>query len=307
MLAGCGRGEPEPQPRADETPAADVQDVPETAMAYTLVRTFNAGIEGAKGLKGIAIGADDRIYLAGADGVKVLGPGGEDLLAWRTSQPAQCIAVDPDGNAYVGLRTKVEKYDSAGAVVTSWGLGGNDRGELRTVTGIAVSGPDVFVADAGNRRVYRFDLRGDFIDEIGKRDAEAGILGIVCPSPYLDCQVDSEGFLHVTNPGRLRVEKYKADGELLGFWGRGGMLAEQFSGCCNPINIALLPDGRTVTAEKGIPRVKVYDRDGTMLAFIGADSFWSDAALLDVAVDSKERIYVANTGDGNVLVFAPEQ
>ena len=150
MIAGCGRGDPEPQTRADETPAADVQDVPETAMAYTLVRTFNAGM---KGLKGIAIGANDRIYLAGADGVKVLGPDGEDLLAWRTSQPAQCIAVDPDGNAYVGLRTKIEQYDVAGALLTSWGLGGDGRGELRTVTGISVSGPNVYVADAGNRRI----------------------------------------------------------------------------------------------------------------------------------------------------------
>ncbi|MBM3243119.1 hypothetical protein FJZ31_43220, partial [Candidatus Poribacteria bacterium] len=36
-----------------------------------------------------------------------------------------------------------------------------------------------------------------------------------------------------------------------------------FCGCCNPVNFAMLPDGRFVTCEKGLPRVKIYDADGT--------------------------------------------
>jgi len=236
----------------------------------------------------------------------VLGAGGELLGGWSTAEPATCVALDPDGNVYVGLRTRVEKYSTNGQRLASWGKEGRGRGEFSVITAIAVSGVNVFVADAGNRCIHRFDVTGDFIDEIGKRDTEAGFLGLIVPSPYLDCRVDSAGILHVTNPGRLRVERYSQDGELLDFWGEAGQAADQFCGCCNPVNIALLPEGRTVTAEKGIPRVKVYDKNGKMLAFIGPGFFSAGAAVLDLAVDSKGRIYVADPGDGKVRVFTPQ-
>ncbi len=301
LAAGCDRPEPEAQPPVAETPASAARPELEPPLKYSLVGTFASGM---KGLKGIAVDAEDRMYLAGEQGIKVLSAEGEELSAWRTSAPARCVALGSGGDLYVGLRTRVEHYDSAGNLLAAWGKEGKGRGEFSVITGIAVSGPDVFVADAGNRCILRFDLPGDFIDEIGKRDIEAGTLGLVCPSAYLDCRVDADGILHVGNPGLQRVERYAPDGVLLGFWGEAGMEAERFAGCCNPINIDLMPGGRTVTAEKDIPRVKVYDRGGKMLAFIGPEFFSAEAPGLDVAVDSDERIYVADPGDGKVRVFA---
>ncbi len=303
LAAGCDRQEPEAQPTVAETRVGAARPEPEPPLKYSLVDTFASGM---KGLKGIAVDAEGRVCLAGEEGIRVLSAEGEELSAWRTSAPARCVAAGFGGDLYVGLRTRVERYDGAGNLLAAWGKEGKGRGEFSVITGIAVSGPDVFVADAGNRCIHRFGLTGDFIDEIGKRDAEAGTLGLVCPSASLGCRVDAEGILHVGNPGLQRVERYAPDGELLGFWGEAGIEPKMFSGCCNPINIELMPGGRTVTAEKDIPRVKVYDGGGKMLAFIGPEFFSSGAPGLDVAVDSDERIYVVDPVDGKVRVFAAQ-
>ena len=100
-------------------------------------------------------------------------------------------------------------------------------------------------------------------DSIGKRDPSRGIAGFVCPSPYFDVAVAPDGLLRVANPGAHRVEAYTFDGHHGAFLGQARASAiEEFCGCCGPSNIAILPDGRVVTAEKGIPRVKVYSAAG---------------------------------------------
>ena len=76
---------------------------------------------------------------------------------------------------------------------------------------------------------------------------------------------------------------------------------------------ALLPDGRCVACEKGLPRVKVYSPQGAFESVVaGPESFFENARAgalkarsdgllggLDAAVDSQQRIYildlVANT------------
>lgn len=305
-LTGCGREEAaevvrQPAGTSGTSQAATITRPVQTELDYALVKTFESGLHQ---LAGITIDDEDRIYLAGSGGVRVLDAEGELLASWRTLGAARCVAVDDEGNVYVGQRARIEKFDRDGTLLTSWGTKGSGRGEFKVVTSISVSGANLFVADAGNRCIHRFATDGDFIDEIGKRDPARNFLGLICPSPYLDCAVDAEGVLHVTNPGKLRVEKYKLNGELVSFWGKAGMSPEGFCGCCNPTNIALMAGGRTVTAEKGIPRVKVYDTDGRMLAYLGPEYFSKGAAGMDLAVDSLGRIYVIDPGDGKVRVFA---
>ena len=45
-------------------------------------------------------------------------------------------------------------------------------GQKALLTSIAVSKNNVFVADAGNRIVYRYDTNGNLINRIGKKDEE---------------------------------------------------------------------------------------------------------------------------------------
>jgi len=295
LATGCDR---------DEVllPAEPPPVEPRTDLNYVLARTLDSGMAQ---LNGLALDAGGDLYLAGSDGVRVLDAGGEEVRAFPIPEAAHCVAVAEDGTVYVGLATRVEKYSPAGRLLASWGDGSDADVRFKYITDVAVSGPDVYVADAGSRRVFRFDTTGDLIGEIGAPDPDEGVPGLLCPSAHLDCVVGPEGLLFINNPGRRRVERYRPDGKLLDWWGTQGLAPESFCGCCNPTDIALAPDGRIVTAEKGIPRVKLYDPTGRMLAFIGPRHFSRDAKGLDVAVGATGRIYVADPGDGKVRVFEP--
>jgi hypothetical protein len=295
LAAGCGKPPP-PAPAGEPTTNAPVKPT----IAYELVRTVDLGMDKPKG---IALDAQDHLYAAGAEGVKLWTADGKLLREWKTAGPATCIALGGDGNVYVGHQTRIEVFGREGAPLRAWGKEGRERGELNWVTGLAVFETNVLAADAGNRCIHRFDTTGDFIADIGKRDPEAGLEGIICPSPYCGLAVDRTGVIYVTNPGMTRVERYSLDGKLLGFWGEGGTQPQQFSGCCNPTSVALLGNGHIVTVEKITPRVKVYDAQGKMLAFIGPEFFTKEAAGLALAVDSAGRLFIMDPGDGKVRVF----
>lgn len=310
LLSGCDREPPAdqavPQPPVSEQVQAEPYlpegaEPPATEWNYRLVRAFDSGMEE---LRAIRVTSDGKLYAAGEGGIRVFDLTGEVLTEIQTTAPAQAVALDADGNLWVGLRTKVEKYAPDGRLLTSWGTEGRGRGELSFVTGIDVHGMNVLVADSGNRVVHRFDLTGDFVNEIGERDSEAGFVGIILPSPTLECHVDEEGRVQVNNSGRLRVETYRLDGELMGHWGEAGIAAEKFCGCCNPSSISLGEDGRVATGEKAIHRVKVYDAEHRMIAHVGPKHFSSDQTTpLLVGFAPEERLIVGDTGDKRIRVF----
>ena len=298
LLPGCGKKQSQENVVSEEELAPFTVDC---ELKHEFVGSFEAGMTKARGL---TVDGKDNLYVAGADGVRVFDPNGSLLRSWRTSGAARSVALGPDGSVYVALLTKIEKYDADGNLLTSWDAAGPDAEGEPYVTAIAVADENVFVADAGGRCIRRFDTTGDFISEIGKRGPEDKDVGLVVPSPFLDCAVDQEGVLYVNNPGRLRVDRYDMNGKLLGSLGRAGMKPELFCGCCNPTNIAPMSDGRVATSEKGIPRVKVYDAQGKMLAYIRSEAFAKNAAGMDLAVDTKGRIYVVDPMTCKIHIFA---
>jgi len=160
------------------------------------------------------------------------------------------------------------------------------------------------VADAGNRVVVRYDTQGKLLGRIGRRDRERNIPGILVPSPYFDVAVGTEGLLWVTNPGRLRMEAYTFDGDLEVSWGTSSFAIDGFCGCCNPTHFALFRDGRVVTSEKGLPRVKLYDEAGRFKSVVAAPkSFDIEARGLDLGVDSAERVLVLDPSASQVRIF----
>ncbi len=209
-------------------------------------------------------------------------------------------AIDKTGRLYRASSDRVEIYDAAGKRIAQW----PKLNDKATITGIAVGEKDVFVADAGNRVVLRYDLSGKLLGRIGVKDASRNIPGLVLPSPHLDVAIAPDGLLRVTNPGRRRVEAYTFDGDLEFWWGESGASIEKFCGCCNPTNLAILADGSIVTAEKGLPRVKVYDPQGKFVCVVaGPDDFARNAAGLDLAVDSQQRIWVLDPTAKKVHVY----
>jgi hypothetical protein len=259
----------------------------------------------------ISRGTDDQLLIAAGNYISILGPDGALQSEIALGGPAQAVAVAKDGTIYVGLRNHIEVFDAKGQRKASW----EAIAKRPWITGMAVAENDVFAADSGNRVVWRYDREGKVAGRIGEKNKDRNIPGFVVPSPYLDVVLHRDGLIRVNNPGSHLVEAYTFDGDRELAWGRYSAAIDGFCGCCNPIALDVLPDGRIVTCEKGIPRVKVYANDGAFECVVaGAESFpenlkateGGDAVrgALDAAVDSRGRICVLDPVSQMIRVMA---
>lgn len=266
-------------------------------IRYRQVQRIETGFQSARG---IAVGPDDSIYVAGDRVVEAFDNRGERRQKFPLDDSPQCLAVAADGTVYVGMIDRVEVCPPQGKLRAKW----DNLGEKAIVTSIAVSGGNVFVADSGNRVVLRYDLSGRLVNRIGRPDEARGIPGLLVRRPCVDVAVGPEEVLWVTNPGRWRVEAYTFAGDLQSWWGEHSENIEGFCGCCNPTDIAILPDGSFATTEKGLPRVKVYnDRGGFECVVAGPESFAKGTVGLDLAVDSAGRVLVLDPVAKAVRIF----
>ena len=265
---------------------------------------------GLEDLRAVAIGPEDRVLAAGDKAVRIFSKTGEQTGEVKLAEQPRCVAAAANGNIFVGMQDHVEIFDASGARQARWdGLGGD-----ALLTALAVAEKDVFVADAGNRVVLRYDLGGKLVARIGKKNPEKHIPGFIIPSPFFDLRVGADGMLWVVNPGRHRLEAYTFNGDLQSFWGEESLGVKGFCGCCNPIHFARLPDGRFVTSEKGLPRVKVYSAKGDFEGVVaGPELFPNQTAnpnstavhgvCMDLAVDSAGRVLLADAFTRQVRVF----
>jgi hypothetical protein len=267
---------------------------------------------GFKKAAAIAVDANGLLYVAGDSEVRVFDPEGRQTRAVSVSEEPRCLTVAEDGTIYVGTQNRVEAYDTAGQQGSTWAGPWPDT----VITSIAVHNDDVFVADAGIRTVLHYNRQGRLLGRMGDKDPERGIEGLVVPSPHLDLAMAPDGLLRVVNPGRHRIEAYTLDGQLEVSWGRFGSDVEGFTGCCNPVGLAVLPDGGFVTSEKGVVRVKVFGPDGRYVGVVAGPRQLigsagqvcqtpdqCQASGFDVAADGRGRIYVLDTIKNQIRVF----
>jgi hypothetical protein len=260
-----------------------------------------------KAARGLAVGPNDRIYVAGDAGVRVFEPDGKRVAEFETGGAPECLAVAADGTVFVGLVDHIEVYDAAGKRSAAW----PSPGVGTLLRSVAVQDHRVFVADAGSRVVLCYDRSGALVRRIGKRnvppgastgDEEEGFF--LRSNEHFDLAVGPDGALWVANAGRFRLERWTSDGELKWWWGTGSTKVQDFFGCCNPAHFALLPGGGFVTSEKGLLRVKTYSPEGVFDAVVAPPTdFSEEAGGLDVAADSRGRVLVLDPSAGEVRVY----
>ncbi len=264
-------------------------------------------------LRGIGIDRAGLIHAVGDGEVKVLDTMGKLHRRWTTDKPGYCVASDNDGVVFVGEAGQVERFDAAGKRLSVW----QDPDRLGLITAIAFFGDSVFLADAQDRCIRRYDRSGKWLSDIGRDNNTRGFL---IPNGHLDFAVDGQGIIHVANPAKHRIERYTIEGELLGHFGKFGMARpEDFPGCCNPTNLTLTSQGHVVVTEKAGPRMKVYAHAPSkpqtsasadspkLLAFVGAEFFDANCKNMDVAVDPQGLVYVVDTVRLHICVFAPQE
>lgn len=251
-------------------------------------------------LYGLSIDSQDRLYVSGKQTLFIYDESGKFDKKFALSEDAYCLSIAANGKIYLGMTDHVEVWNLEGEKLQSW----ESMGAKAIFTSIAVNENSVFVADAGNKIVYHYNHEGELQNTIGAKDKENGKLGFIVPSPYLDLLIGRDDELWVSNPGIHQLESYRANGEFISSWKRTSMLLDGFSGCCNPSHIAMISNGSFVTSEKGIERIKIHFPNGDFDCVVASpDLFIEGTEDLDLAVDSRDRIYVSDPKKGIIRRF----
>ena len=305
IIAASDRGsEPGPAYKLDLKPFTKVDD---KDVAFRQTARFSLNVEEPSAL---AVAENGAVYVAGKGAVLLLDGEGRETARYAVQGTPDAMAVTPDGKLLLGMRNHVQVLDAAGKPLAAW----KDLGERAYITSIAADEKNVYVADAGNRVVLRYDYGGNVLNEMGQRDPKREFEGFVVPSPYFDVVFDQSGLLWVVNPGRHGLENHRPTGELVSSWYKPGMDLVGFCGCCNPTHIAFRSDGSVVTAEKGINRVKVYAPDNSLIGVVArpddlpatSDENDSHSPVKDLAVDKKDRILILVGPMKAILVYEPK-
>lgn len=243
--------------------------------------------------------ANGLLYVAGDRKIQVISPVGELQSEWNTEFIPSTIEVA--GNKLLAAsKNQIFEFDLSGKLLKEWAT--SDTGYF--ITAIA-SAPDfVYVADAGKRKIQRYSPDGVLLDAFDGKAQEGDIHGFIIPSPYFDMNINADGDLWVVNPGLHSLENYTPDGSLREHWNSTSMLTDGFSGCCNPAHFCFLPDGRFLTSEKGLVRIKIHKQSGEFDCVVAAPTkFKDEGEAPDIAVDSTGNVYALDFDKKMIRVF----
>ncbi|MCG6185786.1 NHL repeat-containing protein [Maribellus maritimus] len=273
----------------------EFKDVDDDLVLYKETKNFKIGFDEPDA---VAAG-EGKILVSGDGSLKIIDFSG--VLQNEFSLPGKSHSLKIEGGSvYVTLEKQVLVFSENGDELLKMDL----PGENTYLTSVAVFGNDIFVADAGNRRIIRFSKAGEKIAEFEGKAGDDILHGFIIPSPYFDIDINGEGELWVVNPGMHALENYTFDGDLRAFWENTSMKIDGFSGCCNPAHFTFLPDGNFVTSEKGLVRIKVHKPSGELLGVVAPPvKFDTEDQAPDIAADSLGNIYALDFERKIIRVF----
>jgi hypothetical protein len=302
---------PKPARAAEPRPAYDVdrfRKVDPALVHYEPAARFRSPYPEPKR---IAFDSGGTLWLAAGKRIVALDSQGNKTVEWSVHEEVRSLAAAPDGRIYAGLKDHLEVFDLQGKRLAQW----NSPAKRTWLASLAVGANDLFASDAGNRVVYRFDRSGKLIGRIGEKDPARDIPAFLVPSPYFDLELGPDGLLWVVNPGLHQFQAFTFDGQLEKKWGQASFAIDGFCGCCNPSYFTRLADGRFVTSEKGLNRVKVHSADGKFDCVVATpaefpkyfENINATPIPMDVAADAAGRVYVADTLGNEIRSYRPKE
>ena len=267
-------------------------------ISFRETRNLDLDVENSGGmaLKG------DKLYVAADQDILVISTAGELLVKLEISDSPSCLDVSEDGNIIAGFRNQIALFSPEGNQI--WKTDSLDTRSV--ITAVRISGEDVYVADAGQRRVHRYNLEGKHLNSFEGKTSIEGSAGFIVPSANFDLALTPDGELWVVNPGKHSLENYTSEGELRSYWENIQPTLEGFTGCCNPAHIAIMEDGSFVTSEKGVVRIKIHKRSGKFQTVVAPpDKFKEDGRAPDIALHEDGSIYALDFDRGMIRIFEP--
>ena len=244
----------------------------------------------------------DKLYVTGDNKLQIIDITGKLLAEIVLSGIPKTLEVTTE-NIYVAVNNQILVYNHDGTLLKEW----KPVGENAVITAISAIENIVYVADAGKRKVYKYSTEGNLLLEFDGKADEGVLHGFIIPSGFFDLDINPDGDLWVVNPGMHAIEQYTAEGQLREHWNNTSMMTEGFSGCCNPAHFTFLPDGRFVTSEKGLVRIKTYKPSGEFEGVVAAPvKFKDEGRAPDIATDSNGNIYALDFDKKMIRVFEPK-
>lgn len=275
----------------------EFRKVEESLIHYKETKNFKIGFDEPAG---ITI-EKDKVYLVGDQKLKIIEISGKLLNEIDLVDEPHTVEVAGD-KIYIAFEKQIQVFNESGELQKDWMLPDDNS----YITAISVYNGNVFVADAGTRKIIRFSKDGVKLNEFEGKTSEDALHGFIVPSPYFDIDINDEGELWVVNPGIHSFENYTLEGSLRSHWKKTGIKIDGFSGCCNPAHYTFLPDGSYVTSEKGMVRIKIHKPSGEFSGVVAAPNKFKnevDGQAPDVAVDSSGNIYALDFDEKIVRVF----
>jgi DNA-binding beta-propeller fold protein YncE len=127
----------------------------------------------------------------------------------------------------------VAKFDKDGKFIKSWGAKGTGQGQFNAIRGIAIDAKgNVYVADAGNKRIQIFDGDGTFKSEITNVGSPSAMC--IAPGPHQYIYSSNSNPPDDIDTGG-EIYKLELDGTVIGKFGKAGKLPKEF-GTVNSID-----------------------------------------------------------------------
>jgi DNA-binding CsgD family transcriptional regulator/sugar lactone lactonase YvrE len=280
--------------------------------------------------------------VAGTGVAGFAGDGGSAVLAqlalaleYTRGRTSTALATDADGNLYVADagNARVRKIGKDGIINTVAGTGidgfSGDGGpatqaSLSLPSGLAADpSGNLYIADTANNRIRRVDASGEIATVAGNGpgafSGDGGPAGAASLSGPEGLVLGPDGTLYIADTSNNRVRKLGPDGTLStvagsgvpGYSGDGGSATKAKLNL--PCALALDASGNLYIADRENNRIRKVDRAGIITTVAGSGMIAdpgdggpatsaSLAGPLAVAVDSRGRLYVADTDHDRVRV-----
>ena len=244
---------------------------------------------------------DEKLYVVGDQILQIISKEGQLLTEVKLPEIPGCITLGA-GMIFIGYKNHIVTHTENGEVLKVW----DPLEENTVITSLAVWENEIFIADAGMRKVHRFRVNGEKINDFEGKHEEAALHGFIIPSGYFDLAFNGYGDLWVVNPGNHALENYTPDGNMREVWSLASVKIEGFNGCCNPAQFTFLPDGSFVTSEKGIVRIKIYKPSGEFNCVVAApEKFTDEGQAPEVVADELGNIYALDFDKKMIRLFEP--
>jgi len=308
--------------RRNGQPKTDLRHIPPEWIGYQQTAVFACPIGGKATCFALF---DDSTFVIGSADPPRLSLFDDTGTLLRTidlpEEPRAIVCGTPNtiftDKIVVAHLAQIAIYHAEGKQVASHEL--ND--EKLDIRSLVLTSKYLFAADTGNRLIYRFNPSDHWhtlaigtsaspvhVTSVFSRHAKPFDGFVVYAAPITMTFSHQSGLLYIANPGRHRVDVFTQDGfyqpELS--WGEPSSSLSGFAGCCNPIGLAALDDGRMLTVEKAIPRIKIFRTDGHLDTVVAGPNILEDvpATLGRTPTEPGGRYFAAvPLSEGRIAAF----